>query len=85
MRRAALVLVMALAGCTGEEAPRGDACGAAGMQDLVGQGRDALAAMTLPAGTRVIEPGTKVTRDYRADRLNIEIDAAGVIVRVACG
>ena len=42
-----------------------------------------LAAMTLPAGTRVIEPGTKVTRDYRPDRLNIEIDAAGVIVRAA--
>lgn len=85
MTRLVLALAVGLMACSPSEEPARDACGAAGMQDLVGQSRDVLAAMTLPAGTRVIEPGTKVTRDYRPDRLNIEIDAAGVIVRVACG
>jgi hypothetical protein len=55
------------------------------MQSLVGQGRDVLAAMTLPQGTRVIEPGMAITEDYRADRLNLDLDAGGRITRVWCG
>lgn len=84
-----LVLVAALglglAGCVEGEGPVTDACGAAGMQSLVGQGRDVLAAMTLPTGSRVIEPGMAVTEDYREDRLNIDLDDQGRIARVWCG
>ena len=40
------------------------------MQDLLGKDRGVLAAMTLPAGTRVITPGMAVTEDYSAARLN---------------
>lgn len=36
-------------------------------------------------GVRVIEPGQAVTMDFRADRLNIEVDAQGVITTVRCG
>jgi hypothetical protein len=65
--------------------PAPDACGAADLQGLVGQPAAVLAAMTFPAPTRVIRPGMAVTMDYRADRLNIEVNAAELIARVTCG
>jgi len=34
---------------------------------------------------RPISPGQAVTRDYRADRVNIELDADNRITRVYCG
>lgn len=83
MARLALLLALALAGCVAE--PEQNACGAAGLQALVGQDMSALAAMTFPAGTRIIEPGTAVTEDYRPDRLNIDVDAGGTITGVWCG
>jgi hypothetical protein len=55
------------------------------MQDLVGQDKALLAAMSFPMGTRVIEPGTAVTEDYRPTRLNIDVDASGTITGVWCG
>lgn len=83
MARLALALALGLAACVA--VPDEDACGAAGMQDLVGQDKAVLAAMTFPAGTRVIEPGTAVTEDYSASRLNIDVDASGTIAGVWCG
>lgn len=83
MVRLGLFLVLALAGCVA--GPEQDACGAAGMQGLVGKDDDVLAAMTLPAGTRLIYPGTPVTEDYRPDRLNIDIEQSGRISGVWCG
>jgi hypothetical protein len=85
MRLGAAVAVLALAGCVMAEEPDGNACGAAGMQGLVGQDRAVLAAMTLPVGTRVITPDMAITEDYSTQRLNIDLDAAGRISRVWCG
>jgi hypothetical protein len=82
-RTALLAAVLGLAACVGD--PGVDACGAAGMQDLVGRDDSVLAAMTLPQGTRVIHPGTPVTEDYRAERLNIDVDQSGRITGVWCG
>jgi hypothetical protein len=65
--------------------PDRSSCGASGMQDLVGRDRSVLAAMSLPQGTRVIEPGMPITEDYSAARLNIDLDAQGRIVRLWCG
>lgn len=84
----ATVLPLAfLMACTIEtaEPPAGDACGAAALQDLVGQPASVLAAMTFPAPTRVIRPGQAVTMDYNPARLNIEVNAAEIIFRVGCG
>ena len=78
-------MVLAVGGCVAAGAPDPDACGAAGMQDLVGKDRAILAAMTLPAGTRVITPGMAVTEDYSTSRLNIDIDAGDKISGVWCG
>lgn len=90
---ASLLAAVLLAACVAAEPPvptplppsGPDTCGASGMQDLVGRNRSVLAAMTLPAGTRVIEPGMPVTEDYSAQRLNLDLDARGRIVRVWCG
>ena len=55
------------------------------MLDLIGRDDDVLAAMTFPQGTRLIYPGTPVTEDFRAERLNIDIDRTGRITGVWCG
>jgi hypothetical protein len=65
--------------------PEPEACGAKGMEKLLWKDRAVLAAMTFPAGTRVIEPGQPVTADYSAERLNIDLDRQGRITRVWCG
>lgn len=85
MRRLALILALGVAGCVAAEEPDRNACGASGMQGLVGQDRAVLAAMALPSGTRVIEPGMAITEDYSTARLNIDLDARGRITRVWCG
>lgn len=65
--------------------PDEDACGASGMQSLVGQDEGALAAMTFPDTTRFIKPGMAVTMDYSPNRLNIEFDEGDRVARVFCG
>lgn len=87
--RAPILLWLALAACAapaGEDPMDRDACGASGLQRLVGETEAALAAVALPDGAvRVIRPGMAVTLDYSLSRLNIEIDEAGRIARVFCG
>lgn len=85
MRRLALLLPIAFAACVDEPVPIAGACGASGLQDLVGQSETVLQTMTFNVPVRIIHPGTAVTMDYRDDRLNIEINEAGTISRVACG
>ena len=86
MRALALLsLPLLLAACVLE--PGGadrDACGAANYQGLVGQSEAVLSQMRFPLGTRVIRPGSPVTADFNAERLNIEIAQTGQISRVAC-
>ena len=67
------------------ELPPDDACGAPGLQGLVGQNRSVLQTMKFGVPTRVIEPGMAVTTDYSPTRLNIELDDRGTIIRVTCG
>jgi len=85
---AALLL---LAACVTEGGPgagpapgTGD-CGAAGLQQLVGQPASTLETMRFSQPLRVINPGQMVTMDYIEARLNISVDEAGRISRVSCG
>ena len=84
-----MALLMAPIGaCVAETPPvvdAADACGASSLQGLVGQNESVLAAMTFAAPVRFIHPTTLVTMDYRAERLNIDIDAKGTITAVRCG
>ncbi|MCR8546373.1 I78 family peptidase inhibitor [Salipiger sp. P9] len=52
--------------------------------ELVGQN---IAAVTLPAldKIRVVREGQPMTMEFNPERLNIETDDAGVILRVFCG
>lgn len=45
----------------------------------------ALMAATGASLVRRISPGAPVTMDFLADRLTVEVDAAGRIVRASCG
>jgi hypothetical protein len=49
--------------------------------DVVEQARRAAGADV----ARVLHPGEVVTMEYRAGRLNLEVDERNVIVRVHCG
>lgn len=74
---------VAAAPTTREEATAQDTCGASQYSSLVGSN---FAAVTLPAdsGVRIIQPDTMVTQDFRADRVNIIVDAGGIITSVEC-
>ncbi len=77
-------LVSACAVDSGSSGPV-DQCGASTLQWLQGKAETVLYDTRLPEGRRIIHPDTAVTRDYRADRLNIHIDAQGRITLIACG
>ena len=65
-------------------APAADACGATQYAALVGK---PIAEPGVPPegpNVRYIRPDTQVTMDFRPDRLNIDIDAAGVITGFRC-
>ncbi|MBJ2153693.1 I78 family peptidase inhibitor [Paracoccus sp. IB05] len=66
-------------------APGDDTCGARAAGHLIGQDQAMLASL---AGRRdpmrVISPGQAVTMDYIQTRLNVELDAAGKIIRMSC-
>lgn len=60
-------------------------CGAAAHQGLIGREGTVLDTMRFAEAPRIIRPGTMMTMDYRAERLNIGINEAGKIERVYCG
>ena len=68
----------------------GEACDAKAAERYVGELLDEAVGERAKAaagarGVRVIRPGMAVTMDYRAGRLNIEVDEDGRIVKVHCG
>ncbi len=95
----AIAAAAALAGCTslqpdpgrpGAAAAQSGACHAEAVQWAVGEDasqdimgrvwRESQAGLIRP-----ISPGQAVTRDYRRDRVNVELDAGNRILRVYCG
>lgn len=72
----------------------GSDCGAAALQASIGKSVVGTTAQDVKVGgapvqskgvVRVIMPGDMVTQDFSEDRLNLEVDAAGNLVRAACG
>lgn len=66
---------------TREEATALDTCGASAYQDRIGT---PVSQMDVQPGARVVGPDTMVTEDFVPDRLNILVDAQGVITGFAC-
>ncbi|MCZ2104535.1 MAG: I78 family peptidase inhibitor [Comamonadaceae bacterium] len=95
------VVALALAACgTGptapephlgrEGAPVGGACAAAAAQGAIGKsaGPRVVEQARVASGARmarVLHPGQIVTREFNGERLNLEVDARGVVVAVRCG
>ena len=68
----------------------GDECGATRVQAHTGESFSAALERTIATQSdagrvRVIRPGQVYTMDYRPDRLNIHVDAAGQISELGCG
>jgi hypothetical protein len=68
----------------------GRKCDAAKAQKLIGRVQSEKVAaeglrLTGAKALRWIAPGTAVTMDYREDRLNLRVDAAGKVVKADCG
>ncbi|MEO0677115.1 MAG: I78 family peptidase inhibitor [Pseudomonadota bacterium] len=61
------------------------ACGADRYQTLVGQTHEDLLKTRILGPVRVIRPGTAVTMDFIATRLNIFLDDTDTVTRVSCG
>lgn len=70
---------------TADNAGVNDTCGARGLQGLVGQSGEIAVMLALDHPKRVIAPGSAVTRDYRLNRINFDLDEAGHITRIWCG
>lgn len=73
-----------------QAAPAEDRCNAAAAGDAIGRKdtpalRAEVARKVGHARIRWLPPGTIVTQDLRSDRLNIDIDEGGVVVRARCG
>jgi hypothetical protein len=100
VKRYALFALVPLAACA-QTSPPADTpetpparlagqCDAAAVQDLVGKpasselGADAL-TRSHAAVMRWLRPGQIVTMEYRADRLNLNLDAQNVVARIGCG
>ena len=89
MRMALAVALLALAGCA-TMPPAEAKCAAEGLAGFVGQPlspplQKRLQRRAGARSVRVIRPGEMVTMDYRADRLNIRVDAQERMTRLSCG
>ena len=70
--------------------PAGTACNAQGAQFAVGKtpGGSVVEEARQRSGSymaRVLRPGQMVTMEFNAQRLNLDLNAAGVITGVRCG
>ncbi len=65
--------------------PGSDSCGAEAREYLLGQAVSEVDLDSLARTVRAIAPGAPVTMDHRPDRLNLDLDGDGVIVRIWCG
>ena len=78
----ALLLATACQSDTADE-PTLTLCDQSAWASLIGQ--PAEAADVIPDPKRMIPPGTAVTKDYRANRTNVDLDKTGTITRIWCG
>lgn len=72
------------------DAPPGGTCSAAGARAVVGKSASGqvVEQARVAAGARmarVLHPGQITTKEFDGERLNLDVDAKGVILAVRCG
>lgn len=72
------------------EESAGAQCNANPVQSFVGRPGDAATVAEIKAGSgasnvRRYATGSMLTQDFRVDRVNVEVDASGKIVKIGCG
>ncbi len=92
-----LFVLLALAACAsprvsvdpvvGNPLPTGldDTCGAVRYHTLLKQDATNLERIMIFGQVRMIRPDTIVTQDYRPERMNFHVGAAGKIIQISCG
>jgi len=65
--------------------PTADTCNMAQYTALVGKPVTDAGVPAAGPSVRIIKPGDQVTMDFSEARLNIDVDAAGVITGMRCG
>lgn len=81
---AALVAALGLTACA-ETDTAPDTCGAEAASSFVGAPLPDGAFDDRSAPVRVLPPGSAVTMDYLEERLNVDLDAEGRVLRAYCG
>ena len=79
--RYSLAAILFATACQSNGTP--DLCNADAWDHLIGQPQEA--AQEVPDPKRVIPPNTAITKDYRLERTNIDLDDEGIITRIWCG
>lgn len=84
-----MMMVLALLGAVGWLPDQTGAtelkyCGADKVQDLVGRSVAGPRA-GFPENARIIPANSAITRDFRRDHLNVDLNASGLITRIWCG
>lgn len=64
--------------------PEQDTCSARQYFRLIGQDVTALERVMIIGEVRIIRPGDAVTMDYRADRINFNLDSNDKIESITC-
>jgi len=62
-----------------------EGCGAGDLAAVQGKHFTTLAEVQLKGQLRVLRPGQGLTRDLMPDRLNVQIDGNGIVLRMFCG
>ena len=60
-------------------------CHAVGLEGLIGASVSLLPTNGSWSSVRIIYPGQMVTMDYGPNRLNVRVNAAGIIQSLSCG
>jgi len=68
-----------------EELPDDRRCAVARYRALIGQPIEEIDVAVLPKTLRVYPTGSRVTMDYRPERLNVVVGRDGNVVKVRCG